>query len=604
MSTNTHPGERGAARLRMPLISWRQKLIVMSLLCLLVPSVITLILLGLYAKNELMNKAVEKAEQAMEVADLYTSNIMQDMVNAFNSIQYDSETVTDMRVAWNKYKQDGTGKVDFFSFRNLSEKLDRITFFGGQTYVTILLPDGLYFTNYSIYNNSLDFMYDEQWIQDMAGEPSNTTRWLGTQPNYVRSDADKYPDVVTIIRKFQLYGNRVSAYIILSKPEIQFRQIFARYEGDPLLMLLDKDGTIVSHTDPSQIGSAAPVPAPPQGGYERSRWHEADYLTVTHTLPFAGWSLLSMTPYAGVTNKIGSMFNRTFVLQIAFFLLFALLLLYFLNQWTKPVMRLARTATKVEKGFLDERSGVRGRHEVGFLGQAFDRMLDRIERMIAQVEEEQTRKRMAELELLQAQINPHFLFNTLNSIRMQVILKGEEEIGGIIGSLSTLLRMTINRNNEFVPLHEEVATVGHYMQLMNFRHHEKAELTVNLASDTLLASVPRFTLQPLVENAYIHGLRQKRGEIVIMAWRQAQALFIQIYDDGVGMDEDAVERLRSGAPMSGIGLKNVKERLQIIYGRLFEMEMTSSPGAGTKIVLKIPLKGWEEERHAEGDAGG
>ncbi|MBB6672413.1 sensor histidine kinase [Cohnella nanjingensis] len=590
--------------MRLPLISWRQKLILMSLLCLVVPSVITLILLGLYAKNELKTKAVEKAEQALEVAELYTSNIMQDMVNAFNSIQYDSETITDMRVAWNKYKQDGTGKVDFFSFRNLSEKLDRITFFGGQTYVTILLPNGLIFTNYSTYDNSLNFMYEEKWLKDMAAEPSNTTRWLGTQPNYVRSDADKYPNVVTIIRKFQLYNNGVSAYIILSKPEIQFRQIFARYEGDPALMLLDKNGTIVSHTDPSQIGKAAPVPAPPQGQYDRSEWNGTEYLTVGHALPFAGWSLLSLTPYEGVTSKIGSMFNRTFVLQIAFFLLFALLLLYFLNQWTKPVMRLARTASKVEKGFLDERSGVRGRHEVGFLGLAFDRMLDRIEDMIVQVEEEQTRKRMAELELLQAQINPHFLFNTLNSIRLQVILKGEEEIGGVIGSLSTLLRMTINRNNEFIPLHEEVATVEHYMQLMNFRHHENAALTVNLASDALLVSIPRFTLQPLVENAYIHGLRQKRGEIGITAWKQQQMLYIQIHDNGVGMAEDAMERFRSGAPMSGIGLKNVKERLQIIYGSLFEMEMASSPGAGLKIVLKIPLRGREEGRDVQSHTGG
>ncbi|MGK9251453.1 sensor histidine kinase [Paenibacillus sp. P22] len=584
--------------MRMPLISWRQKLIVMSLLCLVVPSVITLILLGLYAKNELKAKAVEKAEQSLEVAELYTSNIMQDMVNAFNSIQYDSETITDMRIAWNKYKQDGTGKVDFFSFRHLSEKLDRITFFGGETYVTILLPNGLYFTNYSTYNNSLNFMYKEKWLEEMAAEPGNTTTWLGTQNNYIRSEADKYPHVVTIIRKFQLYNNGVSAYIILSKPEGQFRQIFARYEGDPVLMLLDKNGVIVSHTDPSQIGSRAPVPAPPQGQNGRSEWNGADYLTVSHSLPFAGWSLLSLTPYEKVTSGIGSVFNRTFVLQLAFFLLFALLLLYFLNQWTKPVIRLARTASKVEKGFLDERSGVRGRHEVGFLGLAFDRMLDRISDMIVQIEEEQTRKRMAELELLQAQINPHFLFNTLNSIRMQVILKGEEEIGGIIGSLSTLLRMTINRNNEFIPLHEEVATVGHYMQLMNFRHHEQAELTVNLASDTLLASIPRFTLQPLVENAYLHGLRQKSGEIAITSWKRQATLFIQIHDDGIGMAEEALERFRSGAPMSGIGLRNVKERLQIMYGIRFEMEMTSEPGAGLRIILKIPLQSREELLHA------
>jgi len=590
--------------MRYPLLSWRQKLILTSLLCLVVPSVITLVMLGLYAKNELKVKAVEKAEQALEVAELYTSNIMQDMVNAFNSIQYDSETITDLRVAWNKYKQDGTGKVDFFSFKRIAEKLDRITFFGGHTYVTILLPNGLYFTNYSTYNNDLSFMYEEPWMAELSTEPTNLTKWLGTQPNYVKSDAEKYPKLVTIIRKFQLYNNRDNAYIILSKPENQFRQIFSKYDGDPVLMLLDANGTVVSHSDAAQIGLAAPPRTSSDASYEFVDWNGSEYLSIGHALPFAGWSLRSLTPYDNVISNIGSLFNRFFVVQIAFFLLFALLLFYFLNQWTKPVMKLARTATKVEKGFLDERSGVDGRHEVGYLGLAFDRMLDRIQEMIVRVEEEQTRKRMAELELLQAQINPHFLFNTLNSIRMQVILKGEEEIGGIIGSLSTLLRMTINRNNEFVPLHEEVATIEHYMQLMNFRHHEKVELKINLASDTLLIAIPRFTLQPLVENAYIHGLRQKRGVIRITAWRQPPYLHVEIQDDGTGLDEEKMASLRSGAPVSGIGLKNVKERLQILYGSLFEMEMTSTPGAGTTIALRIPLKAKEEIDYVQSDSGG
>ena len=580
--------------MRYPLLGWRQKLILTSLLCLVVPSVITLVMLGLYAKNELKVKAVEKAEQALEVAELYTSNIMQDMVNAFNSIQYDSETVTDLRVAWNKYRQDGTGRVDFFSFKRISEKLDRITFFGGHTYVTILLPDGLYFTNYSTYNNDLGFMYEEPWMADLAKGPANVTEWLGTQPNYVGADEEKYPRLVTIIRKFQLYSNRDSAYIVLSKPENQFRQIFAKYGRDPVLMLVDAAGTVVSHSDPGQIGLAAPPRTSADKPYELVDWDGSEYLAIRHDLPFAGWSLRSLTPYENVISNIGVLFNRFFVVQLVFFLLFSLLLLYFLNQWTKPVMKLARTATKVEKGFLEERSGVNGRHEVGFLGLAFDRMLDRIQDMIVRVEEEQTRKRLAELELLQAQINPHFLFNTLNSLRMQVILKGEEEIGAIIGSLSTLLRMTINRNNEFIPLHEEVETIEHYMQLMNFRHHEKVALKVNLASDTLLIDVPRFTLQPLVENAYIHGLRQKRGTIRITAWRQPPYLHIEIRDDGTGVDEYKMADIRSGAPVSGIGLKNVKERLHILYGNLFGMEMDSSPGAGTTLALRIPLKPREE----------
>lgn len=590
--------------MRFPIWSWRQKLIITSLLCLVLPSVITLILTGLYTKNELRNKAVDKAEQSLEVADLYESNIMKDMVNAFNSIQYDSEMITDLRVAWNKYKKDNTGAVDFFSFKQITEKLDRITFFGGKTYVTILLPGGLYFSNYSTYKNDLKYMYGEPWLQELSKEPTNTTSWIGTQPNYVRSDADQAPNLVTIARTFQLYNSSVKAYIILSKPEEQFSQIFAKYASDQVMMVLDANGTVISHTDPQQIGQTFRPRNASSGAFDIVKWNGLEYISVTHALPFANWSMQSLTPYESVTSRIGNLFSYVFVLQIIFFLLFAIVLLYFLNQWTKPIMRLARTAAKVEKGLLQERSKVKGRDEIGHLGLAFDSMLDRVGEMIHQIEWEQSRKRMAELELLQAQMNPHFLFNTLNSIRLQAILSGEPAIADNIGSLSTLLRMTINRNNEFVPLHEEIGTIEHYMRLMNFRHSERVELHTNLASDTLLESIPRFTLQPLVENAYIHGLQQKQGVISISAWKQSGSMLIEIKDSGIGLSEEKIQEIQGGSPVSGIGLKNVKERLQIIYGDAFSMEMKNNlPGSGLILILKIPLTVREENRDVSGHAG-
>ncbi|WP_276354948.1 cache domain-containing sensor histidine kinase [Cohnella caldifontis] len=590
--------------MRQPVFSWRQRLILTSLLCLVLPSILALALTGMYTKNELRNKAVAKAEQSLEVAELYESNLMRDMINAFNSIQYDSEMITELRVAWNKFRSDKTGVVDFFSFRKISEKLDHLTFFGGKTYVSILLPDGLYFTNFSTYKNDLSFMYKEPWLEALSREPVNSTVWHGTQPNYVKADADKDPHLITIVRTFQLYANSPNAYLILSKPEEQFRQIFSKYAEDQTMMLLDADGKIVSHTDPARIGQFAPDPAPDAGPYRMIREGGRGYLSVSHSLPFAGWSMRSLTPYESATSNVGPLFNYVSVLQLVLFLVFAGLLYYLLNQWTLPIKKLARTASKVEKGFLEERSRVRGRDEIGHLGLAFDQMLDRVEEMIAQVEREQTRKRMAELELLQAQMNPHFLFNTLNSIRMRAILKGEAEIGGVLGSLSSLLRMTINRNNEFVALHEEVETVRRYLDLVQFRHGETVKLKVQLASDAWLELIPRFTLQPLVENAHLHGLRQGPGEIAISAWKQPPYLMIQVRDDGVGMPEDKLAEIRSGAPATGIGLRNVKERLRILYGSLFDMELSGAPGSGLSITLKIPIGAREEQSHVPSHAGG
>lgn len=584
----------------LPTMSWRQKLINTSLLCLVLPSIITLALTGFQAKNEFKKKAILKSEQSLEVADLYISNILNDMVTALNAIQYDSEMITYLRTAWSKYDQQSK-KIEFFSFKQISEKLDNLTTFGEKTYVTILLPGGLYFTNYSTYKSDLTYLYDEPWLKKMSEDPINRTHWLGSQKNFVLTDANKYPKIISIVRTFKLFANRPNAYVIVSKPEEQFHQIFNKYAPDQIMMLEDSEGKILSQSDESLIGQTIP-PSYVKGKDTIVRWNDTDYISVDHSLRFAGWTMQSLTASKDVTGNIGNFINYTFILQILFFLVFSIVMFYLLRQLTYPITRLSRTARKVEAGNLDVRSKIEGQDDIGQLGLSFDRMLDRIKEMVLQIEWEQDRKRIAELELLQAQINPHFLFNTLNSIRLQVMMKGETDIARTIESLSTLLRMTINRNNEFLPLHEEVSTVEHYMKLMNFRHLDEVRLEINLASDTLLETIPRFTLQPLIENAYIHGLSQKSGEISISSRKQGGSLYITVQDNGKGMTEEELssiwnvfkEKIEVGSPqhlrehISGIGLRNVNERLKIIYGSKYEMNLESLPGKGVTITMKLP----------------
>ncbi|REK74182.1 cache domain-containing sensor histidine kinase [Paenibacillus paeoniae] len=588
--------------MRIPALSWRQKLITTSLLCLVLPSIITLALTGFQTKAEFKKKAVLKAEQSLEVADLYVSNLVDDMLINFNSIQYDSELITALRSASNKYDKDKTGIVDFFYFKRITEKLDHLSLFGERSYITILLPNGLYFTNYSTYKMDLSQMYDVPWLEEMANAPINTTRWLGAQDNYVYSDINNSPNIVTIVRTIRLFAGSPNAYIILSRPEEQFHQIFSKYAPDQIMMLQDAEGRIISQPDRQLLGTKLPQPVT-RGKDNLVHWNGKDYISVEYPLRYAGWNMQSLTSYQDVTGNISSIMNYTFIQQIIFFLVFSIVMLYLLRQLTFPIIRLAKTARKVEADNLDIRSEVRGRDEVGQLGLYFDKMLDRIKEMVRQIELEQNRKRIAEIELLQAQINPHFLFNTLNSIQLQVMMKGENEIAQMIGSLSTLLRMTINRNNEFLPLHEEVRTVEHYMKLMNFRHLERVQLTINLASDTLLEMVPRFTLQPLIENAYIHGLSQKQGEISVSSRSQGNSLYLTVQDDGKGMTREELDNVMSlfrdrsqedvslltHEQESGIGLRNVHERLRIIYGSAYDITLESEPGRGLKITLRIPI---------------
>ncbi|WMT43004.1 histidine kinase [Paenibacillus sp. D2_2] len=253
------------------------------------------------------------------------------------------------------------------------------------------------------------------------------------------------------------------------------------------------------------------------------------------------------------------------------------------------------------------RSGIRGNNEVTMLARTIDNMLDRIESMVEQITIEQAGKRKAELEMLQAQINPHFMFNLLNSIRFNILIRGDRENAELIESLSSLLRMTINRDNEFITLQEEIDTIGHYTRLMNFRHANQVRLDVSLIPGCEKALVPRFIIQPFIENAIIHGFEQFDGDIFIEAERVEQQgasdLRITVRDNGAGMNKSRLDELlakmnqdngnakegpRQG--FSGIGVVNVFQRLRLIYGEKLVTELHSEEDVGTVIVIQFPYE--------------
>ncbi|WP_244226587.1 sensor histidine kinase [Paenibacillus protaetiae] len=334
------------------------------------------------------------------------------------------------------------------------------------------------------------------------------------------------------------------------------------------------------------------------------------YLVAEQTIPFNNWRLVSVQPYKEAIVNISAIFNKVFSFQIISFFVFMLLLVGLLRTFTNPLVRLGKVTAAVQRGNLDIRSGIRGRDEIGRLGFLFDQMLDRVRNMIAEVSETQARKRKAELRMLQAQINPHFLFNVLNSIRMKVMRGGDKDSAKMIGSLSKLLRMTISSDKDEIHFHEEIELITHYVELMNLRQKEEVRLQLDISSEAFLFKVPRLFLQPVVENALIHGLSQSRGTLTIRAAMKERGLELTVEDDGNGMDAGQLEKLRRSIRFhanqaiyldeqrkgfSGIGLQNVVERMKIVYGEEFRMEVYSEAGQRTLVLMCIPFK--EGNRH-------
>lgn len=596
--------------------SIRSRLILASLACILLPAALTLSIYNSLTEKAVRQQAATNAENALELVNGSVTQRMGGMLNIVNYIQVNSGLNTYFKLVASG-NEGGDPYSRFTEANRVLEQLDSLTVLGERSYVTVLLTNGAYYMNYSVSDyNPLDWM-DRPWFEKLNSLRGLESYWTGPEPTTFNYDKFGHPYQISVARPLRRGDSEIYGYVIVTVMEDQINQIFRKLSAGQEVLLTDAGGTIVSHRNPERVGASFTY-ASPEGDARSSliRKGKETYLLTERNIPMAGWRLVMMQPYKEAIVNISSIFNKVFLFQMVSFAVFLLILICLVRAFTQPLVRLSKVTTAVQRGNLEVRTGVRGNDEIGRLGLLFDQMLDRVKEMIAEISASQARKRNAELKMLQAQINPHFLFNVLNSIRMKIMKHGDLESAKMVGSLSVLLRMTISREEDEITLHEEIDLVSHYVSLMNLRQREAALLDLQIDPEAFLVRVPRFILQPVVENALIHGLRQRAGLITIRAVMRAGEVILSVYDNGGGMPPERLADIRTkladgtlpaegqgrGGHFSGIGLHNVAERMAMIHGEAFRMQISSEPGSGTVIEMHFPQR--EGARDVQRDAGG
>lgn len=264
---------------------------------------------------------------------------------------------------------------------------------------------------------------------------------------------------------------------------------------------------------------------------------------------------------------------------------------------TKPIRSLRDSMRKVQNGQFDTHVEVITENEIGSLGRSFNLMTSEIQALMEQNVYEQKQKRKSELKALQAQINPHFLYNTLDSIIWMSEAGENDEVVEMTSALARLLRQSISNDQEEIELGKEIEYVKNYLTIQKMRYKDKLEYFIYI--DPRIAHVPiiKLVLQPLVENAIYHGIKYKetKGNLKIYARPVRSKVEIVVEDDGIGMDEDVMEHIfdehRKEQKRNGVGVPNVQKRLKLQYGPEYGIRYESVKGAGTKAVITIPIDG-------------
>jgi two-component system, sensor histidine kinase YesM len=393
----------------------------------------------------------------------------------------------------------------------------------------------------------------------------------------------------------------------------KLREMFTRlYLGENShAFIVDKDGNIQFNCDksmflPADIKSlmTATKPAAEYSGIQKIQ--DSKYLISYKQLMDTDFYVLFCVPVSNLTvvsNRIGII---TLIVFGCCIVLSIFLATRMSTIFTKPLIKLTKHMSEASEGNFTSVESIRGSYEIRILYEKFSEMITKIDRLIKENDEKNILKRKAELYALQAQINPHFLYNTLNSINSMAILMGARDIMKMTTSLANLFRSSINKRDEFITIAEELLHVKSYLDIQKIRYKEKFITRLDIDENITGCKIVKLILQPLVENSIYHGLEIKNGQglITIKGYALKSKVILEITDNGVGIIKEELKDIRrqlrdgrTGITQSmekrSVGIFNVNERIKLYYGEEYGLRISSKKNIGTRVRIFIPHEQWE-----------
>lgn len=378
--------------------------------------------------------------------------------------------------------------------------------------------------------------------------------------------------------------------------------------------LVDQNGELIYHPNQQMIYAGVIR----ENHKKASSYSEGSHMEVfegqerqitVKTVGYTGWKLIGVSPTEDITSVYTQ--NSQFLWFVAIFAILTLIAVnaFVSSRVANPIKQLERSVRELERNNLYATIPQNGTYEIRHLAKTLQSMADNMRGLMDDIVVEQESKRKSEMDALQSQINPHFLYNTLDSIVWMI--ENERYDGAItmVTALARLFRISLSKGKNIITVEQELQHVENYLIIQKVRYKNKFVYEIEAEDGVLQCAVIKLSIQPLVENSIYHGLEfmDGDGEINIRAYQRQDSLIIEVEDNGPGMTEEQVETLVSGAGQknrkrgSGIGFHNVEERIQLCFGDEYGLEVESEPDEGTVVRACLPLISVEEaEKRGEG----
>mgnify|MGYP005776304253 FL=1 len=427
----------------------------------------------------------------------------------------------------------------------------------------------------------------------------------------------KYKWVVSLSRSIELMkGGKTETGVLLVDMNFSgIEQIFKNIDlgKSGYVYLMNDDGEMIYHPRQQLIYSnlekeSSRQAAAYEDGSHVERFEGQKRLVTVKTVGYTGWKIVGVSP---MVESLQNNFQiRMFVLILFLFTIFLLLLAntFVSAKIADPIMELEKSVRELEQGHLDAPIAIGGSYEIRHLGEAIQSMAEQMQKLMDDIVTEQESKRKSEFDALQSQINPHFLYNTLDSIVWMVENERYQEAIVMVTSLAGFFRVGLSKGKNIIPLEDELNHAGNYITIQHMRFRDKFTFHINVEKGLLHMATIKLIIQPLLENAVYHGVEfmDGDGEIEVNAYSKDGGLYIDVVDNGMGIPEEEIAGLLKRDAThrgkgSGIGLRNVHERIQLYFGEAYGQTILSEADVGTTVRIHLPLVSYESAEQWGGE---
>ena len=469
-------------------------------------------------------------------------------------------------------------------YEQLTQKVDPILrtasyFHGGMQQITIYTDNGMVKHDTTV--APVSEIEETDWYQKTLEHPG--LNWF----------ANYQEETLFSARKLAFSGAREGVNILYM--DVDYQKLFTPYAETLIsecgLYITDQDGKLVFE-ESRFSGKNQNYDLTYSEFLEQRDRGSTDYIILCEQSNTTGWTVWLYQPVglAGEAMRpIGVMAGVTILICI-----FAAVLAYFITSGmvSSRIERLTHFMQEVQEGSMDMQMESDDRDEIGMLYRGFGSMMKRIRTLINEVYLSKITQKEAELKALQAQINPHFLYNTLSLINWKALAAGEEDISRMTLALSTFYRTALNRGRNVLQVETELSNTRAYLEIQSMLHDGDFDYEIEAQTEILQCESLNLILQPLVENAIHHGIEEKtdgRGKITVRGWKEDNCVWFMVEDNGVGMEQEVADKILT-MESKGYGVRNVDERIRLCYGEKYAMKVESVVGKGTKMTILFPAR--------------